>query len=89
MTRLEIFDDDFLSVDLYAQLYLLTGVTGRSLKRKKLDFTPSENDAFELNGNLSFDLTPNQLENVTLLIVLYAKVGYVFKLSLFFFADIR
>lgn len=60
--------------DLYAQLFLLTGVTGRSLKRKKLQFNISENDPFELNGTLSFDVTPSQLENVTLLIILYMKV---------------
>ncbi|XP_065219572.1 synaptotagmin-1-like [Planococcus citri] len=61
------------NTNLYAQIFLLTGVTGRSLKRKKLDFTTPENDPCELNGNLSFDITPNQLENVTLLIILYKK----------------
>lgn len=59
---------------MYAQLFLLTGVTGRSLKRKKLSFNIPEDDPYDLNGTISFDITPNLLESVTLLIILYKKV---------------
>lgn len=52
---------------------MLTGVTGRSLKRKKLTFNSPVDDTFELNGTVSFDITPHLLETVTLLIILYEK----------------
>lgn len=67
---------------MYAQLFLLTGVTGRSLRRKKLLFNASADDPYELNGTMSFDVSPGLLETVTLLIVLYEKVKVKYPASL-------
>ena len=73
--RIDSLGPVILFPELYAQLFLLTGVTGKSLRKRKLLFNPSKDDPYELNGNVSFDVTPSLLETVTLLIILYEEVN--------------
>lgn len=72
LTQFSADKDDVKNFHPYAQLFLLTGVTGRQLKKKRLFFEKST-DTYDFNSTVSFDVVPSQLETITLLIVLYNK----------------
>jgi hypothetical protein len=58
--------------DPYVRVVQLNGSTGRSIKRKKTAFKHGT-ECPEFNETLTFDLTPNQLETTTFLVLLCSR----------------
>lgn len=58
--------------DPYVRVIQLNGSTGRSIKRKKTAFKHGT-ECPEFNETLTFDLSPNQLETTTFLVLLCSR----------------